>query len=452
MEKTASLKHFVALILSALLLSSCGTGTTPESERQIVSESSGNSSSSAVISAYRASAAAQVQVTDTSADLEYYPAVSYSDFDLDVSTDGAVEITLDGNGASFDSEDVTLADGVLTISAAGNYLLKGAFAGQIRVEAEKEDNVHLIFDGLTVESSMAPVCIVSAKNAAITLLEGTENTVTDGSDYTFADGEDEPDAALYSKTDLTINGTGALKVNGNYKNGIVSKDDLKIVGGTIIVNAVYNGIKGKDSLTVGGGVVNVTAGNDALKASNDEDPSRGWVVIEDGELRIEAGDDAIHAETWLIVTSGNIRIEQSYEGLEGKRIEIYGGDIDVFSSDDALNAASGSASGEEFGRQNGGFGGQNGMGRGNRDENGGVQNDRTRPDSFGGERPEGFDGQMPEGMTPPEGFDGQMPEGMTPPEGLTDKCLRDWIASRRRTQGTASVGAEKAAAWRAARA
>ena len=138
MEKTALLKRFVALTLSALLLSSCGTGTTPESERQIVSESSGNSSSSTVISAYRASAAAQVQVTDTSADSEYYPAVSYSDFDLDVSTDGAVEITLNGKGASFDSESVTFADGVLTITAAGNYLLKGAFAGQIRSKQKKK--------------------------------------------------------------------------------------------------------------------------------------------------------------------------------------------------------------------------------------------------------------------------------------------------------------------------
>lgn len=36
---------------------------------------------------------------------------------------------------------------------------------------------------------------------------------------------------------MTINGSGSLTVNGNMKNGIVSKDDLVITGGTITVNA-----------------------------------------------------------------------------------------------------------------------------------------------------------------------------------------------------------------------
>ena len=434
MKKKAPIRQITALLLGTLLLSSCGSGVTEEQERQIVSAKAGNSASYAVISAYRASPAAQAQVTDTSADADYYPAVSYSDFDLDESAEGAVKIALNGTGADFASDAVTLGDGVLTIGAAGSYLLTGDFAGQIRVEAAREDNVHLVFAGLTVECAMAPLCAVSAKNVSVTLAPGTENTLTDGADYTFAEGEDEPDAAMYSKTDLTINGSGALTVNGNYKNGIVSKDDLIILGGTITVNAVYNGIKGKDSLTVGGGILNVTAGNDGIKSSNDEDSGRGWVVIGDGEISIRAGDDAVHAETWLIITGGTVRVAESCEGLEGRRVEIYGGDIEVVSSDDAVNAASGSAAGDDFGRgggkQDGGdFGGKNGGfgGRSGEDGEAGGQNDWAsgmnpgmgrggnrdgRGDMTGGAdggMPEGFDGEMPEGMAPPDGFGGEMP-------------------------------------------
>ena len=412
MKMNVHFERFATLLISAvLLLPSCGQSvSTSESQSPAV----GTSSSSAVISAYCSSAMAQAQVTDTSAESEYYPEVSYSEFDLDESADGAVEIILNGSDASCDSDAVSLDGGVLKISAAGNYLLSGNFTGQILVEADKDANVHLILSGLTVESDMAPLCFVSAKNVCITLAGGTENTITDGPEYTFSDGEDEPDAALYSKTDLTINGSGSLTVNGNYKNGIVSKDDLIILGGTITVNAVYNGVKGKDSLTIGGRTLNVTAGNDAVKSSNDADTGRGWVVIEDGVINVQAGDDAIHAESWLIVTGGTIRIEESYEGLEGKRIEIYGGDIDVVSSDDAVNAASGTSSGQIGGKMTppdgmgGGMTPSDGMGEGMTPPDG-MSGGMTPPDGMG------------EGMTPPDG----MGEGMTPPDGMGENMPDD---------------------------
>ena len=41
-----------------------------------------------------------------------------------------------------------------------------------------------------------------------------------------------------SKDDLTINGEGTLNINANYKHGIVSKNDLNIVGGTFNINSV----------------------------------------------------------------------------------------------------------------------------------------------------------------------------------------------------------------------
>ena len=79
---------------------------------------------------------------------------------------------------------------------------------------------------------------ISFKKAIISLAEGTENNITDGETYVFEDeSSNDPNAAIFSKDDMTIIGSGKLTVNANYNNGIASNDDLKIQSGNIIVNA-----------------------------------------------------------------------------------------------------------------------------------------------------------------------------------------------------------------------
>ncbi len=152
--------------------------------------------------------------------------------------------------------------------------------------------------------------------------------------------------AEYDEDDLTINGTGSLTVNGNYSNGIRSKDDLKVISGQIQVTAVKDGIKGKDSMTVKDGQIRITSGQDGLKASNDSDPEKGYLIIDGGEIQINAGDDAVHSETWLTINGGTLTIEESYEGIEGMKVDINGGTIFVRSSDDGINAAAAAGSEE----------------------------------------------------------------------------------------------------------
>lgn len=82
---------------------------------------------------------------------------------------------------------------------------------------------------------------------------------------------------------------------------------------------------------------------DGIKATNDTDAGKGFVYIKDGSVNIEVGDDGIHAETSLIIDEGNIKISKSYEGLEGKIITINGGALYVKSSDDGINAGSGTS-------------------------------------------------------------------------------------------------------------
>jgi len=353
---------------------------------------------------------------------EYRPASDYSEFDLDdkIPSDGE-KITFSGSSSDYSGDLAEMREGAFVIYEAGDYILSGDFSGQLIVNAGAEDNVRLIFSDLSISGDTAPVYIVNAKNVSITLAEGSRNIVTDSQNYTFADGEDEPDSAIFSKCDLTINGTGSLEVNGNYGCGIRSKDDLTIVSGNISVNAVKDGIKGRDSVVIRSGEISVVAGEDGVQSNNDEDAKRGYIIIEGGTIEVNAGDDGIRAETWLQIYDGTVTVTKSYEGLEAEKIEVYGGILDITASDDGINASSGStSSGGDMNAFGGGFdwtdifGGRN-------------------EDSFKGERPNeipenGFmpddmpaDGMMPDNgeipEIPPDGMG--MPEGMAPDDNMT---------------------------------
>jgi hypothetical protein len=239
--------------------------------------------------------------------------VEYDQDDLEVSTDTTdlSYVRLEGDSITFEGSGATVGGSIVTITAAGTYSISGTLDdGQIIVDTEDEETVYLVLDGVDITSSTsAPIYVRNAEKTVITLANGSENSVTDGSSYVFEDEtSDEPNAAVFSKDDLTINGSGSLIVSANFGHGIVSKDDLKITGGTITVNAASDGIKGRDSIAVMDGIITVNAGGDGLQANNDEDPEQGYVSIEGGTLSITAGLDGIQAETSLSVSGGEITI------------------------------------------------------------------------------------------------------------------------------------------------
>lgn len=88
-------------------------------------------------------------------------------------------------------------------------------------------------------------------------------------------------------------GSGSLTVNANYFNGIQSKDDLKITGGNIVVNAVNDGIKGRDSISIKNANISVKAGGDGIQSTNDTNPEKGYIAIYSGTLSIAAAKDGI---------------------------------------------------------------------------------------------------------------------------------------------------------------
>ena len=270
----------------------------------------------------------------------------------------AVKITLSGKTAACNSSNVQIEDGVVTIKAAGVYVLSGTLTdGTIVVDAGDDDKVQLVLDGVSIMA--ADYAAIYAKNADkvfVTLAEGAGNSLTVSGDYVQTD-DNNVDAVIFAKCDLTLNGTGSLTVKDNMGHGIVAKDDLVVTGGTYTIYSQDHCLNGKDSVRIADGTFNLSCDEDGIHAGND-DQQDGYVYIEGGDINISVGDDALHAEGLLIITGGDIDVSKSCEGVEGYKILVTGGDIDVVSSDDGFNAAGGSSG---SGYNHDGFGGGPGM-------------------------------------------------------------------------------------------
>lgn len=317
-------------LLAALALTGCSaTSTSNTSAASAISTSASSSSGTK-------SKTADSFSTDVKNGAKLAEDTHYSAKDL--TWDSSSEVTIDLSNPTA-TDGVTVSDGVITITKAGNYRLSGTYAGQIKIEAADSDMVRLILDNATITNSTgAAINVVKADEVVIYTASGTTNTVSDGSSYSDTTSG-SPDAAIYSKSDLTLAGEGTLKVEGKYEEGIHTTDGLVIASGTLEVTAANTGIKGKDYVDILDGTTSVTATKDGIKATNDTDGNRGWVRLSGGTVNISAGDDGFKAERVLQISGGTLNVTQSNEGLEAQYINILDGTVNVTSSDDGINAS-----------------------------------------------------------------------------------------------------------------
>lgn len=204
------------------------------------------------------------------------------------------------------------------------------------------------------------------------------------------------DDGIVGKDNVIIQ-SGKIKIAAN-GDGIKSTNDtdadrgyITVNGGTIEINSEKDGIQAETALTVNGGTIKIISGGEdayaEIKASgspfdrdfrfpgaggstttassesqkglkagadilinggeleitsaDDSVHSNANVTVSDGTLLLSSCDDGIHADETLTVKGGKITVTKSYEGLEGKNIEISGGEISVVAEDDGINAAGG---------------------------------------------------------------------------------------------------------------
>lgn len=234
--------------------------------------------------------------------------LSFTERDCDYSYDEtACKITFSDTSVKADNSSAITVNGTdVTIKSEGTYILSGGCNnGSITVEADDNAKLQLVFDGLDLTSTHSPLVIKSGDKVFITLAKGSESSLSDGSSYSLTVDDSTVDGTIFSKSDITINGSGSLSINGNYKHGIVSKDDLAIVGATVNVNSTSTGIDGKDCVKLKDAYITVTAGSDAIRSTNTEETdTRGFVYISGGSYNLTSENDAIQSASMLRFDSG----------------------------------------------------------------------------------------------------------------------------------------------------
>ena len=242
--------------------------------------------------------------------------------------------TVTGQGASFSAQ-------TLTITQAGTYVLTGSGKNiKLVVEAAATDQVHLVFQNLTLEGEGTLLQVNKAQEVVISLAEGSQNALTESQ----ASDDEEVKATIHSQVPLTLNGTGNLTLTALTKNALEVEDDLKVLGGTYTVKAANHGFKAEGALDIEAATLTIEAGKDGLHAEHDETTERANISLNPTQLSIAATEDGVDAGNELTIKGGTITVSQSEEGLEARVIRQLGGDVTIKSSDDGVNASAGSSS------------------------------------------------------------------------------------------------------------
>ena len=221
---------------------------------------------------------------------------------------GAVYVTLSDDGITGETDGVVIKGQTVTITAEGTYIFSGTLSeGQIVVDADNA-KVQIVFDNVDITcASSAAVYVKSAEKVFVTLAEGSQNTLRNTDEYVAID-DNNIDAVIFAKSDLTLNGTGSLTIISAEGHGIVSKDDLKITGGTYDITAAGHALSGKDSVRIADGTFILTAEKDGIHAENADDEEKGYIYIADGDFTITSDGDGMDASNIVQIEDGTFDI------------------------------------------------------------------------------------------------------------------------------------------------
>jgi hypothetical protein len=189
-----------------------------------------------------------------------------------------------------------------------------------------------------------------------------------------------------------IAGDEVLEFNGgtftlNCENGDgIKAGKILINDGTFKVQSFEDAFTAKNNITIVNGKFNIQTekGSDSTTFNKDDGSAKGFkvsnndtgcgITVYNGEFYLNTADDAFHSKRDINLLSGKydihskddgisakfnlvlgkegasnedlkITIYKSYEALEGMTITIYSGKINVTASDDGINAAGGSSTG-----------------------------------------------------------------------------------------------------------
>ncbi len=286
----------------------------------------------------------------------------YSKENLEIKGDGTLDITANGGHAIKASDNLTIESGVLNLTSESD----GMHINDTFKMTGGTINISAIGDGIDSESIAiieGGMLNIETKGTPIQTETATETTSNEQGNMRFNPFEDKADVEFEKSS-----------------KGINSEWMMVISGGDITVNSASHAIHCQDEIEIKGGIFNIASTYDKGISAH-------------GNLTID-GEDTV------------IDITKSTEGIESKNVmTINNGTIDIYSSDDAINATGGK-SGDMMG------------GGGNRPQGTRPQvGTQTMPNENRGNRPTmPTDGEMPtmpekgEMPVPPENGNIELPE------------------------------------------
>ena len=289
------MRRIISILLTlTLILAGCGNNSKPNDEPAVNNETSNggeNSNADPV----------DVDFSQTDADM-----FTERDKKAEYDASKAVTIQLNGTSATASSDSVQINGSTVIIKEEATYVISGSLNGMLAVDAPDTAKLQLVFNGVDITSeTSAALYVLEADKVFVTLADGTTNTLSNGGSFTAID-DNNIDGALFSKQDLTLNGSGSLTVTSPAGHGIVCKDDLVCTSGTYTVNSASHGIDANDSVRIADANIMIDAGKDAIHCENSDDATKGFIYISGGTIIAEAEGDGIAASGYMQIADGTI--------------------------------------------------------------------------------------------------------------------------------------------------
>ena len=302
------MKRWISLLCALGLLLAALTGCTSAGAP---AESSAAEAPAETAAPQESAAPSADAAEDASAPADFIPqtdADMFTDRDTRAAYDekSAVRIELNGSSISASSDSVQINGTTAILTEEATYIVSGTLDdGMLVVDADEAAKLQIVLDNASITSSTsAALYVLEADKVFVTLAEGSQNALANGGSFVAIDDSDI-DGAVYSKQDLTFNGSGALTVTSPAGHGIVGNDDLVLAGGTYAVTSASHGLNANDSVRITGETdLTLDAGKDGIHAENNNDASLGFVYISGGTFAIEAEGDGISAGAYLQITDG----------------------------------------------------------------------------------------------------------------------------------------------------
>ncbi|MFA6934457.1 MAG: carbohydrate-binding domain-containing protein [Sphaerochaetaceae bacterium] len=186
------------------------------------------------------------------------------------------------------------------ITEEGSYILSGTLNGQIIIDAGDQAKVQLILQDATIKNSGDAALYIKSADKVFLTLVGASSIESSG----FESAEDKVDGAIFSKSDLSINGTGSLKIS-SADNGIVVKDSLVIVQASLNITSTGHGLDVNDSIAIKDAELTINAQKDGMHCESD---TEGFIYISQASLSITSAQDGIDSSSEILISGGSYEI------------------------------------------------------------------------------------------------------------------------------------------------